>query len=251
MFSSFIRDVAGLVMVAVMMPWSARAAMDDYAFVKLQALDKSTARTETFVAEVGSTIQYGSLFIKIQSCRKAQPIDKPESVSFLQIWEVPHGAEKSTWIFSGWMFASSPALSAMDHPVYDVWVLDCQSDKNKKDEKAVSTPSAAEPKAQDDLTAVPQETPKAEDDSVPVTQTPEPSVPQKQVQEEQAIPEEDTSPVDLPPANTPQTLIPSAPVNDAPAPPEANVRPSREPVFKQEAHTASTDYALGTWSPPE
>jgi hypothetical protein len=46
------------------------------------------------------------------------------------------------------MFASSPALSAMDHPVYDVWVLDCQNDKNEKTDKPAPTPSVSEPKAQ-------------------------------------------------------------------------------------------------------
>jgi len=107
--------------------YSHAMVMQDYPIVKLQALDKSTARGVIFQAKVGSTIQYGSLFIKVQACRKSPPLEKPESASFIQIWEVPLGQEKSSWIFSGWMFASSPALSAMDHPVYDVWVLDCLS----------------------------------------------------------------------------------------------------------------------------
>jgi hypothetical protein len=94
------------------------------------------SRTVTFEARVGSTIQYGPLFIKIHACRKAPPIEKPESAAFLQIWEVPPGEEKSEWAFSGWMFASSPALSAMDHPVYDVWVLDCLGREEPNDEAA-------------------------------------------------------------------------------------------------------------------
>lgn len=123
--------------------------MDDLPVVKLQALDKSTARTVTFQAKVGSTIQYGSLFIKTQSCRKAPPLEKPESAAFLQVWEVPVGKEKSEWIFSGWMFASSPALSAMDHPVYDVWVLDCLSDEkeNKEAKESKAKEKMADPDA--------------------------------------------------------------------------------------------------------
>ena len=116
----------------------ARAAMEDYPSVKLQGLDKSVGRTVTFEATVGSTIQYGPLFIKIHACRKAPPIEKPESAAFLQIWEVPPGAEKSEWVFSGWMFASSPALSAMDHPVYDVWVLDCLGKEEPNAEAAAA-----------------------------------------------------------------------------------------------------------------
>lgn len=108
------------------------AAMQDYPIVKLQALDKSTARTVTFEVEVGTTIEYGSLFIKVQACRKSEPLDKPESASFLQVWEVPLNSDKSEWVFSGWMFASSPALSAMDNAVYDVWVLDCLNETKMK-----------------------------------------------------------------------------------------------------------------------
>jgi hypothetical protein len=83
----------------------------------------------TFEVKVGNTVKFGPIYIKVQACRKAPPIDAPESAAFLQIWEVtPKGESK--WIYSGWMFASSPALSAMDHPIYDVWVLDCLERKS-------------------------------------------------------------------------------------------------------------------------
>ena len=114
---------------------NSRAEMSDHPIVKMKALDKSTARTVTFEAKVGSTIEYGSLFIKVQACRKSEPLEKPENAAFLQIWEVPLHAEKSEWVFSGWMFSSSPALSAMDHAVYDVWVLECL-DKKKQNKAA-------------------------------------------------------------------------------------------------------------------
>lgn len=107
--------------------------MIDYPVVKLQSLEKTTARTSTFEANVGSTVKFGSLFIKVQSCRKASPIEQPESAAFLQVWENRTDREtkeeKAQWIFSGWMFASSPGLSSMDHPTYDVWVLDCLQKK--------------------------------------------------------------------------------------------------------------------------
>jgi len=117
-----------LLFVFAVAPLSVQAGFIDHPQVKLQFLDKSTARTVTLQAKVGSTVEYGSTFIKIQACRKSEPLDKPESAAFLQVWEVPIGAEKSEWLFSGWMFASSPALSAMDHPVYDIWVLDCKGE---------------------------------------------------------------------------------------------------------------------------
>ncbi len=110
--------------------------MTEFPRVKLQSLDKGTARTITFDAKVGSTIRFGPLYIRVQSCQKSSPIDQPESAAFLQIWEVDTNKEPQ-WVFSGWMFASSPGLSPMDHAIYDVWVLDCLDyDEDKKDVEA-------------------------------------------------------------------------------------------------------------------
>lgn len=130
--------LALVILIALMLPVAAQANMTDYPVVKMQSLDKVTARTETFEAKVGTTIQFGPLYIRVQSCRKSDPIEQPESAAFIQVWEVPPETGKSEWVFSGWMFASSPALSAMDHPVYDVWVLDCL-DQDKPNQAAVES----------------------------------------------------------------------------------------------------------------
>ncbi len=109
-------------------------AMEHYPAVKIRALDKVTARAVTMELPIGDTIEFGTLYIKAKACRKAEPIEQPESASFLQIWEFPINKEKSRrneepiWVYSGWMFASSPGLSSMDHPIYDIWVLDCVGD---------------------------------------------------------------------------------------------------------------------------
>ncbi len=106
--------------------------MEDFPIVKLKSLDKVTARTMTFEARVGSTVKFGKLFIKVQACRKASPIELPESSAFLQVWEITL-EDKAEWVFSGWMFASSPGLSSMDHPIYDVWVIDCLGSQKTTD----------------------------------------------------------------------------------------------------------------------
>ena len=120
---------------------SSAAALDyeDYPVVKLRTLDKITARTMTFEAKVGATMKFGEIFIKVQTCRKPPPVQKTEASAFLQIWETDTVKDQSRWIFSGWMFASSPTLSAMDHPVYDVWVIDCIG----KDPEELPPPVAA------------------------------------------------------------------------------------------------------------
>ena len=92
--------------------------------VVLQALDKITARVSRITVPVGGTVTFGSLQITAKACDKHPPEETPESAAFLQVVEVKLG-EAPVGRFSGWMFASSPALSAMEHPVYDLWVLDC------------------------------------------------------------------------------------------------------------------------------
>lgn len=90
----------------------------------LQGLDKITARISTINVAVGQTVAFGSLQITLKACDKHPPEETPESAAFLQVVEQKQG-ETPVTRFSGWMFASSPALSAMEHPVYDLWVLDC------------------------------------------------------------------------------------------------------------------------------
>ena len=91
---------------------------------QLQGLDKVTARVSTFDAPVGKEVRFGTLEITVRACLVAPPTEPPESAAFLEIRDVgPVGDGKQ--VFSGWMFASSPALSALEHPVYDVWVVGC------------------------------------------------------------------------------------------------------------------------------
>lgn len=108
---------------------SACASLPAYAIagqsVVLQGLDKVTARVQTFEAAIGQTVTFGTLQITIRACDRTPPTEPPESAAFLDIYEARQG-EQRTDLFHGWMFASSPALNALEHPVYDVWVLECK-----------------------------------------------------------------------------------------------------------------------------
>ena len=90
----------------------------------LQGLDKITARVQTIEAVVGEKVRFGSLEIRASACMKRPPEETPESSAYLEIEEI-NPDEANHKLFKGWMFASSPALSALQHPVYDVWVIDC------------------------------------------------------------------------------------------------------------------------------
>ena len=97
----------------------------DYPEIELRALDKITARATTFKTRVGETVRFGDIYIKVKACRKPPAIEKLESAAFIQVWEQEADTAQSRWVFSGWMFGSNPALSAMDHVIYDVWVIQC------------------------------------------------------------------------------------------------------------------------------
>ncbi len=90
----------------------------------LQGLDKVTARISTFEAPIGRSVRFGTLRIVVRACYKRPPEEPPESAAFMEVHEIRPN-ESPAKMFVGWMFASSPALSALEHAVYDVWVIGC------------------------------------------------------------------------------------------------------------------------------
>jgi hypothetical protein len=91
---------------------------------ELQGLDKVTARTQRFYAPVGQTTRFGTLEIAVADCLVNVPEAPPEAVAYLTIVDNKPGQAPEK-LFAGWMFASTPSLSALDHGVYDVRVLAC------------------------------------------------------------------------------------------------------------------------------
>jgi hypothetical protein len=97
----------------------------------LQGLDKTTARVSRFDAPVDQSVKFGTLVITVKACVKAPPEEPPNTAAFLEIDKVQPGEANnvvSKQVFSGWMFAASPAVSALEDPIYDINVLDCKSD---------------------------------------------------------------------------------------------------------------------------
>ena len=90
----------------------------------VQGLDKITARIQTFEVDVGQTYKFGVLDIFVERCVFSKPIFKPESLAFIKIKD--NSDRLSEVKFNGWMFASSPALNALENPVYDVSILACK-----------------------------------------------------------------------------------------------------------------------------
>jgi hypothetical protein len=114
---------------------AAEVQADPFNTAVLQGLDKVTARVSTIEVPLANTAKFGTLEIIVRACDKRPPEEVPESAAFLDVWEVYSG-EPAVSIFRGWMFASSPALSAIEHPVYDVWLLDCFNRDSTDDQES-------------------------------------------------------------------------------------------------------------------
>jgi hypothetical protein len=91
---------------------------------ELQGLDKVTARTQRFFAPVGKSTSFGTLAIAVGDCLVNTPDAPPDSVAYLTIVDHKPGQPEQK-LFAGWMFASTPSISALDDGVYDVRVLSC------------------------------------------------------------------------------------------------------------------------------
>ena len=92
----------------------------------LRGLDKITGRPTTLMAPIGKAIHYATLTITARYCYSTPPTETPETAAFVQIDD--HRPDQAARrVFSGWMYASSPGLHGMEHPLYDVWVITCRA----------------------------------------------------------------------------------------------------------------------------
>ena len=90
---------------------------------RMRQLDKMTGRTRTFEIAAGTEERIDRLRVRLEACRSPDDNALHGTMAFLQIWDTRRAGDPP--VFSGWMFAESPALSALDHPRYDLWVISC------------------------------------------------------------------------------------------------------------------------------
>lgn len=153
-----------------------REPMEEKQIAVFQSLDKITGRTERFEAKVGETVKFGAVYVLPRACQKAPPIEPPESAAFIQIWEIDPD-DGPTWLFSNWMYASSPAISALDHPVYDIWVVDCRNDESKISSEEKKELAPAEPTKEIPDEVIPKEDVPTEETGHPTEAPVDPSAP--------------------------------------------------------------------------
>jgi hypothetical protein len=94
--------------------------------VVVQGLDKITARITTLTTSIDAPLRFGTLELTVNRCAFRPPEEPPENVAFLTVFDRGHDPSLAPKpVFAGWMFSSSPAVSAMEHPVYDITLIKC------------------------------------------------------------------------------------------------------------------------------
>lgn len=120
---------AAIAALAFIMGMAASIAYGETAV--LRGLDKVTGHARDFNAPIGRSVRFGTLEIVARDCSKRPAEEAPEVSIFVEVYDTPTPAEgqeaQRQEIFSGWMFASSPGLSALNHAVYDIWAIDCRA----------------------------------------------------------------------------------------------------------------------------
>ena len=119
---------AGL-LVLLLSPGSASAERIANKVAVFSGLDKITGRITTFDVYVNETVQFGTLQVTPRACYTRSQNEAPKTDSFVEVDEITLDRQIRR-IFSGWMFADSPGLNAVEHPVYDVWLKDCKTESS-------------------------------------------------------------------------------------------------------------------------
>ncbi len=108
------------------------------------ALDKVTARISKLEVKLGETAKFGALKIVARACYSRSPTEPPKTTSFVEVQETLLDGKEQR-IFSGWMFAESPGLNALEHPVFDLWLTECSTPVRASSQKGAPPAAAAAP----------------------------------------------------------------------------------------------------------
>ena len=96
----------------------------------IRGLDKVTGHASDYTLTLGRATRIGTLEVTARACSKNPPEERPEVRVYVDVFDHPpareEGAAERVDLFHGWLFASSPGLSAVEHPVYDIWAVDCR-----------------------------------------------------------------------------------------------------------------------------
>ena len=113
-------------------------------------LDKITGRTITFDVLIDETVQFGALQVTPRVCHTRPPTEPAQTTAFVEVDEITLSNEIRR-LFTGWMFAASPGLHAVEHSVYDVWLIECKTQMGEEPEPEAPPEAEAAPGEEETL----------------------------------------------------------------------------------------------------
>ena len=93
--------------------------------VDIKILDKLSSKNKLIKINIGEEYIFKNLVLKVLKCKNSEFDDTPEITSYLQVKDLNNNNNNEVFVFNGWMFSSSPSIEPFDHPVYDIWLINC------------------------------------------------------------------------------------------------------------------------------
>ena len=94
-------------------------------FTNIKILDKISSKNTLIKIKNGNEVKHKDLLIKILKCKNSEFDDNPEITAYIQVKDLTNKNRDDVFVFNGWMFSSSPSIAPFDHPVYDIWLINC------------------------------------------------------------------------------------------------------------------------------
>ena len=94
-------------------------------YTHIKVLDKISSKNTLIKLKIGELKKYKDLSIKSIKCKNSEFDDNPEITAYIQVKDLTNKNKDDVFVFNGWMFSSSPSIAPFDHPVYDIWLINC------------------------------------------------------------------------------------------------------------------------------
>ena len=94
-------------------------------FTEIKILDKISSKNTSLKLENGQLLKFKDLSIQSLKCKNSEFDDNPEITAYIQVRDLSNQNNDEVFVFNGWMFSSSPSIEPFDHPVYDIWLVNC------------------------------------------------------------------------------------------------------------------------------
>ena len=94
-------------------------------FIEIKILDKVSSKNSLLKIKIGNEAKFKNLTIKPLRCKNSKFDDTPEITAYLQVKDLTNKDKDEVFVFNGWTFSSSPTINPFDHPVYDIWLINC------------------------------------------------------------------------------------------------------------------------------